>query len=386
MISLFFQEIIAWKSLKVLCYIPPRNILIPKRLLTTMSKRVLNSSKDDISSKKIKVSDSIAEEYPGLPSGFPIERTRTLTKNNNMNQLNGNCVVYWMFRDQRVEDNHSIQYAQSIAQSKNVPLKIVFNLLPNFLNATIRQYGFMLKGLQEIEQSFRDLNIPFHLLMGDPVDNIFQFLCDQNAMLLVSDFSPMRVPIAWGNTLAQRLDNYSTKKIPYVQIDAHNIVPCWVASPKLEYSARTFRGKITPLIPKYLHPIPPPSPNPPGSLTDCEPVDWVKALASLQINRDVTEVTWLTPGPKAAHEVMMDFIQHKLKDYGDKRNDPNLSVSSNLSPYFHFGQISPLKVILTLKQLKKQGSSVDAFIEEMVVRRELTDNYCFCTFSKYISS
>lgn len=37
-----------------------------------------------------------------------------------------------------------------------------------------------------------------------------------------------------------------------LQVDAHNIVPCWVASPKLEYAARTIRGKITKQLPEFL--------------------------------------------------------------------------------------------------------------------------------------
>lgn len=41
-----------------------------------------------------------------------------------------------------------------------------------------------------------------------------------------------------------------------LQVDAHNIVPCWVASPKLEYAARTIRGKITKLLPEFLTDFP----------------------------------------------------------------------------------------------------------------------------------
>ena len=43
----------------------------------------------------------------------------------------------------------------------------------------------------------------------------------------------------------------------FFKVDAHNIVPCWVASPKLEYAARTIRGKITKLLPEFLTDFPP---------------------------------------------------------------------------------------------------------------------------------
>lgn len=42
-----------------------------------------------------------------------------------------------------------------------------------------------------------------------------------------------------------------------LQVDAHNIVPCWIASDKLEYGARTIRGKITRNLSEYLTPFPP---------------------------------------------------------------------------------------------------------------------------------
>lgn len=35
------------------------------------------------------------------------------------------------------------------------------------------------------------------------------------------------------------------------QVDAHNIVPVWVASPKIEYAARTIRKKIHDHLPTY---------------------------------------------------------------------------------------------------------------------------------------
>jgi deoxyribodipyrimidine photo-lyase len=150
----------------------------------------------------------------------------------------------------------------------------------------------------------------------------------------------------------------------------------------IEYGARTIRGKIQAKLPEYLKPFPEVTANPPDSLDGCPPIDWDNALASLQINREVPEVTWLQPGPTAALEALQTFIHSpKLKDFGDKRNDPNLDVISNLSPYIHFGQISVQKIVLELKLSKKYPSSADVFIEEAVVRRELADNFCFCKFN-----
>jgi len=348
-----------------------------------MSKRSLSSSSEKVtSSKKLRIEDSSNTEnnYAGtlntIPDGFQISRTRLVTKNH-QRDLSGSCVVLWMMRDQRVCDNNAIYYAQSVASKHNIPLKVVFNLVPKFLDATIRQYGFMINGLKEVEQSLRALEIPFHLLMGDPKVNIPKFVKDHDASLLVTDFSPLRVGLGWIQHVAQSLDENTPKKIPLVQVDAHNVVPCWVASPKLEYSARTFRGKISPLIGEYLREVPLPHTNPTGSLIDCSPIDWEAALNSLQIDRTVKEVDWIVGGAKAGELMVEEFIKKRLPNYDTNRNNPTLDNVSNLSPYFHFGQISVQKVVLKLKALKKFGGAVDTFIEEAVVRRELADNFCY---------
>jgi deoxyribodipyrimidine photo-lyase len=340
------------------------------------SRRDSNSSRSD---------NRIASEGLFIPIGFQISRARVLTQPfpDDHHQPKGKCVVLWMSRDQRVHDNHAVHYAQLTAQAHGVPLLVVFNLVPRFLEASLRQYTFMIKGLKEVESNFRDLNIPFNLLMGNPVENIVDFVTEQEAVMLVTDFSPLRVSTGWVQSIADRLDQFPTdKRISLVQVDAHNIVPCWVASPKLEYAARTFRGKITPKIPEYLTDIPPPMSNPEGALDGCSSVDWEAAMASLEIDRQVGEVDWCTPGATAANAMLDSFISNRLKDYADKRNDPNNNFISGLSPYIHFGQISVQRVALTLKRLHRHAASVDAFLEEAIVRRELTDNFCFCKLTR----
>jgi deoxyribodipyrimidine photo-lyase len=52
-------------------------------------------------------------------------------------------VIYWMSRDQRVHDNWALLFSQQLAIEKKESAAVVFNLVPEFLDATIRQYGFM---------------------------------------------------------------------------------------------------------------------------------------------------------------------------------------------------------------------------------------------------
>ena len=70
-------------------------------------------------------------------------------------------VIYWMSRDQRINDNWALFFAQQLALQKKRSLAVVFSVVPNFLEATLRQYDFMLKGLMEVERNLKELNIPF---------------------------------------------------------------------------------------------------------------------------------------------------------------------------------------------------------------------------------
>lgn len=102
-------------------------------------------------------------------------------------------VILWMSRDQRVNDNWSLLFAQELAKIQKVPLAVVFCLVPQFLGATTRQYGFMIKGLQYVEQALSNKNVPFFLLTGFPGEEIPKFIKKCRASALIADFDPLRI-------------------------------------------------------------------------------------------------------------------------------------------------------------------------------------------------
>lgn len=104
--------------------------------------------------------------------------------------------------------------------------------------------------------------------------------------------------------------------------------------------------------------------------------DWDKLISFLEIDKTVTEVEWAKPGTVEGFKTLKCFMDTKISSFSKDRNDPNLDALSNLSPWFHFGQISVSRCITEVKKLA-QGDGTAAFIEEAVVRRELSDNFCF---------
>jgi deoxyribodipyrimidine photo-lyase len=280
-------------------------------------------------------------------------------------------VVYWMSRDQRVNDNWALLFARELAEKRKVPLIVVFCLVPEFLHAGIRQYAFMLKGLQELEKRLHERGVPFYLLMGAPGERIFHFLKEQKAGLLVGDFDPLRLKRQWKREVAKAID------IPFFEVDAHNIVPCWIASPKQEYGAYTLRPKLHRALPEFLDSFPKLRTCPGRAKTRIPANDWSKAFNTLNADRSVNEVSWMAPGERAALKALKHFIQRKLSLYAEARNDPSKDGQSNLSPYLHFGQLSAQRVALEVHKSDTDQASKEAFLEELIVRRELSDNFCF---------
>jgi deoxyribodipyrimidine photo-lyase len=282
-------------------------------------------------------------------------------------------IAYWMSREQRAEDNWALLHAQQLALTRKAPLLVVFCLVPSFLNAAVRQYGFMLAGLREVEATLREKNIPFHLVCGPPEQMIPRFVSEHKLGLLVTDFDPLSIKRNWKETVSGNIH------IPFHEVDAHNIVPCWIASPKREFAARTFRPKLRHALAEFIEEFPGLEPHPFQGNEEPRQLDWRRITRSIKADTSVPEIDWITPGQKAAREMLDHFLAHKLKHYTERRNDPTRDGQSGLSAYLHFGQISAQRVALEVGKSPAASPSKEAFLEELVVRRELSDNFCFYT-------
>jgi deoxyribodipyrimidine photo-lyase len=301
------------------------------------------------------------------------ERIRILTPSSTVPVGEG-AVVYWMNRDRRVHDNWALLHAQHIALDRRVPLRVVVCIAPSFLDATLRQYDFMLRGIEELHRDLDAHGIGFDLLAGDPVEEILAYVQHVSPCLVVTDFEPLRITMEWTEAVAQRIT------APFHQVDAHNVVPAWHVTQKTEFAAYTIRPKINRLLPTFLEEFPAvvrhpfvdavhaPSPR-------LRTMDEVRA--SLRVDTAVGPVSWITPGESAARAALESFVGHI--DRYRMRNDPTKPGQSNLSPWLHFGHLAPQRAALAAASVRTASTAdaVDAFLEELIVRRELADNFTF---------
>jgi len=297
------------------------------------------------------------------------DRTRSL---NNCPAISSGPVVYWMQRDQRAQDNWALLYAQEKAKERGVQLAVVFNLVTHFGDASFRHYDFMLRGLKQTAAELSKKNIPLVFLQGNPEETIVSFVEKYSVGELVGDFNPLRFTRAWRTSVATSIS------VKMTEVDARNIVPCWTASDKQEYAAYTFRPKIHKRLKDYLTNFPALQTQTHRGQIKASNIEWETLLKNSQADRAVAPVDWLTPGTQAAKVRAQAFVSGQLEDYSKKRNDPNQQGVSHLSPYLHFGQLSAQWLAYQVNgATDTDKESRDAYLEELIVRRELTDNYCF---------
>jgi len=187
----------------------------------------------------------------------------------------------------------------------------------------------------------------------------------------VTDFDPLRIKRQWKEQVAGKID------IPFYEVDSHNIVPCRTASPKQEFGAYTIRKKIQRLLPEFLEDLPGPKIHPWQQGVLQIRTDWRKLSGAPRADRTVKAVDWIVPGEKAAGKALRHFIAKKIGGYDAGRNDPSKDCQSNLSPYLHFGHLSAQRTALEVIKKVPDVPMRSSFLEELIVRRELSDNFCF---------
>ena len=279
-------------------------------------------------------------------------------------------VLYWMSRDQRVQDNWALVAAQEFASEHGVSLCVSYVLDNHHSAAQDRQMRFIFEGLREVEQGLLALGIPFAVLRGDPETQTENFARLNDIGVIFTDFSPLRT----SRSIKEKL--VATCEIPIYEVDAHNIIPCWIASPKQEVGAYTLRSKIAKLEFRYLDEFPALAHQEKSWTKTLEPIDWDRLRSEIGLTQASHKARWFASGESHAHAALADFASCRLHGYSVTRNIPGQHGQSELSPYLHFGQIAPQRVALAVLNTNAPAPDKDSFLDELIVRRELADNFC----------
>jgi len=301
-----------------------------------------------------------------------IENTRIKTLNSTPARADGEYVLYWMQQSQRAEHNPALEHAARVANASRKPLLVAFGLMDDYPEANARHYRFMLDGFPDIADALERRNITFVVQHGHPADVAIRL--GARAHTIVCDRGYLRHQKAWRARVAEEAG------CKVVQVEGDVVVPVEVASPKREYAARTLRPRIHRHWDDYLVELSTTAVKH-GSLDldvdglDLSDID--QLFDSLKLDRSVPPNPDFKGGTLEAKRLFNAFLRNHFSSYDANRNQPQTDDVSHMSKYLHFGQISP--VWLALRVLDARPGSADdrnSFLEEMIVRRELSMNFC----------
>jgi deoxyribodipyrimidine photo-lyase len=308
-------------------------------------------------------------------------RPQRIRRLNELEPRKGRYVLYWMQQSQRVRCNHALEYAVEEANARRLPVVVGFGLTTDYPEANARHYAFMLEGLRDVAKDLTSRKIAFVLRRGSPDDVALRLARD--AAMVVCDRGYLEHQRRWRKRVAGAAGR------AVVQVESDVVVPIEVASDKQEFGARTLRPKIHRHWDDYLEPLPVNAVRRSslslGLKSDLDPGNPARTLGLLKVDRSVGPVRRFRGGHSEARRRLDAFIRDKLSGYADGRNEPADWHSSLLSPYLHFGQISPIEIALAARDARV-GNPDDraSLLEELIVRRELSANFVY--FSRRYAS
>ncbi|MGB8028652.1 MAG: deoxyribodipyrimidine photo-lyase [Terracidiphilus sp.] len=280
-------------------------------------------------------------------------------------------VVYRMQRAVRIRDNPALDVAIPAANILDLPVVVYFGVVPNYPGANLRHHYFLHQVLRDAAQDAAERGVGF-IVRRPPEASLEAFLEEVQAALLIGDENPCREPERWRKVLARRL------RIPYWTVDADVVVPSRVFNRSFVL-IRHFRPRLKAELPKFLV-----APRKTEPLHRWQPLMPVASFALAgditagfaKLDRSVGPVDTFTGGTRAALERLKAFIRNDLASYDETRNHPETAGTSRLSPYLHFGNISPLTIALAVRKAENDGKitpeTSERFLEQLIGWRELS--------------
>lgn len=312
----------------------------------------------------------MTEPFPGikriiLESGTEQSRMCRL---NEHELKNGRYVLYWMRNAQRASVNPSLNFAVDAGNSVGLPVVVLFQPEACCHGGGLRHYRFMLEGCEEIRNELKKKGIKFIISPGDPVSGLAGLSADAAAVITDSGYLK--------HERASEAESAVKLECPLVSVESQVIVPLNSLPGREEYAASTLRPKLKKILHVYLDPRPDPVPG--FSSLDinipCEDITSTdNLLVKLGADKSIPAIPGLHGGTASARKLLDDFVRNKLHRYVEERNNPDIDASSHLSPYLHFGQISPVEVALLV--IGHGGENAGKFLDELIVRRELSFNF-----------
>lgn len=336
-------------------------------------------------------------------AGNRVAKIRIRQSNNQPVAPDGQYVLYWMTAFRRPYYNFALQRAVEQATLLRKPLLIFEALLCDSPYASNRLHHFALNGIADNAESFSSRPVSYYPFVETQKGQAQSLLKElsASACLVVSDDHPSTYLKEVLQTAAR------TIAVHMEAVDSNGLLPL-LAADKDYPTAYAFRRFLQKTLPGHLFDFPRQDPLKGIELPELEGLPdsarkrWPPAsseeiaagsstLALLPIDHSVTP-TDERGGWKEAEFYLQRFLDERLCNYL-QRSEPEMSVSSELSPYLHFGYISSHQIFSQLvaqehwsignlgpeTKGKRSGwwgmsEAAEAFLDQLITWREVGFN------------
>lgn len=317
-------------------------------------------------------------------------------------------VLYWMIAARRASHSFGLQHARDLAASLKKPLLVLEALRLDYPHACPRLHAFVVQGMADNLAAFARTSATYVPYL-EPAQGAARGLIEalaQRACAVVTDDFPTFFLRPMLEATGPRLP------VPLIAVDGNGVLPLRRAT-RAWPTARGYRGHLHKHIAEALANRPEPHPLARARLpelaqlpealrktwqplTEAQLARPHELIAPLKLGASVPPVEH-AGGERAARAQLKRFVQQKLIAYSDDRNHPDEDGGSGLSPFLHFGHIAAdevLEAILDYEDVRDPIARIDpknagerekllglspsaeAFLEQLLVWRELSYNTC----------
>jgi deoxyribodipyrimidine photo-lyase len=294
-------------------------------------------------------------------------------------------VLYWMQTTQRAHENFGLEFAIDQGNKLGLPVLVYHGLRQDYPWASDRIHSFILESVVDLYRDFEARGIQYAFYLECTGDDAAArrhagrpsplVALAQRAAVVVTDFFPTFIIPRQIKALRHKLQT------PIVAVDSATVVPMKYYEREFG-TAVSFRPKLLAALPQYLQPLEAGEPKVRRMIdldfdpTVPTPATVAELVSSCGIDHSVPPARSIRGGTARGRARLEKFLEDGLPRYDDDRGDPNADATSMISPYLHFGNISPLEVLLRARE-SGPADQVAKFQDELLTWREISYNFAY---------
>ena len=289
----------------------------------------------------------------------------------------GSFVLYWMRVAVRDHENPALDAAIAAANALDKTVLVYHAVSERYPFASDRHHTFILEGARDVARALRQRGIAYalHVERAGARGPMLRVLAEEAALVVTED-APMPPLVGWTQRLAEHL---RAKDIPLLSVDASCVVPMPLLTKRYD-RAFAFRKDSRSIAAASLarpwtdvEPVRaasrPRLPFEPIAAEDLDDRRIARIVADCAIDHGVGPVRELRGGSVAGYARWEKFRAEGISSYAARRNDAAIDGTSRLSPWLHYGHVSPLRIAREASRVS--GGSAEKFLDELLIWREL---------------